>query len=101
MHQTYQNESHIVRLLSLASQSSANATIQCSLIEASLMIERLDPNEEGVAHFVDEAFAINIALLKGLDTMVYTDYEAVNQQVAQLRGYVESQQRDLNQPVHE
>jgi len=97
MNAIFQTETHIVRLLSLANQSSANLTVQCSLIEASVLIEQLDTTDGGVAHFAETAFNIHMALLKGLDNMVSTDYAAITDQIAELRNFLETQQHDLTQ----
>lgn len=95
MKKALQCETRILRLLSLACKSSANATIQCSLIEASLLNETLDETLPGVSHFVDAAFSINVALLKGLDNMVTTDYEEISTQISELRGFVNTQPREV------
>ena len=95
MQQTLQREARIMRLLSLACQSSARATIEGSLMEASVLIDNLNPEEPGVNHFIDAAFAINIDLLKGLDNMVTTDFDAISARITALTGQVHAQQRDI------
>lgn len=99
MQQTLQREARIMRLLSLACQSSARATIESSLMEASVLIDNLDPQAPGVSHFIDAAFAINIDLLKGLDNMVTTDFDAIAARITALTGQVHAQQRDVTKAV--
>lgn len=95
MQQTLAREARIMRLLSLACQSSARATIETSLVQACVLIDNLDPEDAGVTHFIDTAFAINIDLLKGLDNMVTTDFEGIAARITALTGQVHAQQRGL------